>query len=35
MNERVAVLGGRIKSGPVPGGGFRVEAHLPRSKEHA
>jgi signal transduction histidine kinase len=35
MNERVAVLGGRIRTGPVPGGGFRVEAHLPRSKEHA
>jgi signal transduction histidine kinase len=34
MRERVAVLGGRLDAGPRSGGGFRVEAHLPRQKEH-
>jgi signal transduction histidine kinase len=29
MRERVAALGGQLTTGPRPGGGFRVEAHLP------
>ena len=29
MRERVAALGGELTAGPRPGGGFRVEAHLP------
>jgi signal transduction histidine kinase len=29
MRERVAALGGQLTAGPRPGGGFRVEAHLP------
>ncbi|MHA6783470.1 sensor histidine kinase [Pseudonocardia saturnea] len=29
MRERVAVVGGRLDAGPVPGGGWRVRAHLP------
>ena len=29
MRERVAALGGELSAGPRPGGGFRVEAHLP------
>lgn len=29
MRERVAVFGGRLDAGPVPGGGWRVRAHLP------
>jgi signal transduction histidine kinase len=35
MTERASVLGGRLVAGPRVGGGFRVEARLPRSKEHA
>lgn len=34
MAERVNVLGGRLAAGPRPGGGFRIEAQLPRSDEH-
>jgi signal transduction histidine kinase len=29
MRERVATLGGELRTGPRPGGGFRVEARLP------
>jgi signal transduction histidine kinase len=29
MRERVTVLGGRLETGPAPGGGFAVEARLP------
>lgn len=29
MRERVSVLGGRLETGPAPGGGFTVEARLP------
>ena len=29
MRERAAVLGGELRAGPRPGGGFRVEATLP------
>jgi signal transduction histidine kinase len=29
MRERVAVYGGELHAGPVPGGGFRVVADLP------
>jgi signal transduction histidine kinase len=29
MRERAAALGGTLTAGPRPGGGFRVEAHLP------
>jgi signal transduction histidine kinase len=29
MRERVAVYGGSLEVGPVPGGGFRVEAAIP------
>jgi two-component system sensor histidine kinase UhpB len=29
MRERVAALGGELTTGPRPGGGFRVRAHLP------
>ena len=29
MQERVALFGGRLRTEPVPGGGFRVEAELP------
>ena len=29
MAERAAALGGRVESGPVDGGGFRVRAILP------
>jgi len=29
MRERVNVYDGRLEAGPVPGGGFRVEAILP------
>ncbi len=31
MRERVSVLGGRLEASPRPGGGFRVQARLPRS----
>jgi signal transduction histidine kinase len=29
MHERVAMVGGGLRVGPVDGGGFAVEAHLP------
>jgi signal transduction histidine kinase len=29
MRERAAALGGKVETGPCPGGGFRVSAHLP------
>jgi signal transduction histidine kinase len=29
MRERLAVLGGSLDAGPVPGGGFSVRARLP------
>lgn len=29
MRERVGLLGGRLSTGPRPGGGFRVAARLP------
>jgi signal transduction histidine kinase len=29
MAERAAMIGGRVETGPAPGGGFRVHAVLP------
>jgi signal transduction histidine kinase len=29
MRERAALYGGSLEAGPLPGGGFRVAAHLP------
>ncbi|MER6957573.1 sensor histidine kinase [Streptomyces sp. NPDC000618] len=33
MRERAATVGGRLRSGPAPGGGFLVEATLPATTE--
>lgn len=35
MRERAAMVGGRLSTGPAPGSGFLVEAHLPASKPAA
>jgi signal transduction histidine kinase len=35
MRERAAVLGGTLTAARRPGGGFRVEAHLPTSQPTA
>ena len=32
MQERAAMIGGTIRTGPGPGGGFLVEADLPISR---
>ena len=29
MRERVALYGGQLRTGPRPGGGFEVRAHIP------
>ncbi|MDQ1025889.1 signal transduction histidine kinase [Streptomyces umbrinus] len=29
MHERAATVGGTLRTGPAPGGGFLVEARLP------
>jgi hypothetical protein len=29
MRERAAAAGGSLRTGPAPGGGFRIEAELP------
>jgi len=33
MRERAELLGGTLEAGPVPGGGFRVLAHIPVAKK--
>ena len=33
MRERAAAVGGRLRTGPAPGGGFLVEATLPQNPE--
>ncbi|MFI1394315.1 sensor histidine kinase [Streptomyces sp. NPDC020681] len=35
MRERVAAVGGELRSGPAPGGGFLVEARLPAAVSEA
>jgi signal transduction histidine kinase len=34
MRERALLLGGSLETGPRPGGGFRVVAHIPMGEEH-
>jgi hypothetical protein len=33
MRERAEMFGGELTAGPLPGGGFRVLAHLPLPAE--
>ena len=33
MRERVELLGGRLTTGPRAGGGYRVEARIPRAED--
>jgi signal transduction histidine kinase len=33
MRERAAAVGGTLRTGPAPGGGFLVEAMLPAKAE--
>jgi signal transduction histidine kinase len=35
MDRRVQLLGGRLRAGPIPGGGFRVRATLPIQERQA
>lgn len=35
MTERITAVGGRVSAGPVPGGGWRVEAQVPLGPESA
>ncbi|MCX5317105.1 hypothetical protein [Streptomyces sp. NBC_00154] len=35
LAERVSLIGGRIKAGPVTGGGWGVEATFPAAPAHA
>jgi len=32
MRERATLVGGRLEAGPMPGGGWRVHAELPREQ---
>jgi signal transduction histidine kinase len=35
MRERAAIFGGRLRTGPAPGGGFAVHAHIPLEDDAA
>ena len=35
MRERVAMFGGQLSAGPLPGGGYEVRAHIPCDRERA
>jgi len=35
MRERATAFGGTLSAGPRPGGGFRVEAHIPYPEERS
>ncbi len=35
MRERAATVGGTLRTGPAPGGGFLVEARLPVTSQEA
>jgi hypothetical protein len=35
MRERAASVGGRLTAGPLPGGGFQVQATLPTATRDA